>query len=164
MGGGGGGKAGHRAEFWHFPKNCCKIPYPRAKMLGQNNWNSPPREMIGGHGHKQKFKYPYPRDSKMQDNSNALPPGQSDRSKSRPIPCLCPLPPGRLDIATSYFMNSAKLSIKKCATENSTFGQLTPHSIKDKSLDDNSGSSCCVDLLEEVGPRLQNHTVHVTIT
>ena len=60
-----GGETGHRVGFWHFQKNCCKIPYPRTKMWGQNNWNSSPREMICGHGHKQKFKNPYPRDSKI---------------------------------------------------------------------------------------------------
>ena len=32
-----------RAGFWHFPKNCCQIPYPRAKMWGQIYWNSPPQ-------------------------------------------------------------------------------------------------------------------------
>ena len=62
-----GGKGSRRIgrDFDLFQQNCCKIPYPRAKMWGQNNWNSPPRKMICGHGHKQKFKYPYPRDSKI---------------------------------------------------------------------------------------------------
>ena len=29
----GGRKAGHRAGFWHFPKNSCQIPYPGQKWL-----------------------------------------------------------------------------------------------------------------------------------
>ena len=34
-------------------------------MSGQIYWNSPPQEMICGHGHEQKFKYPYSRDSRI---------------------------------------------------------------------------------------------------
>ena len=74
--GGGWGKAGHRAKFWHFPKNCCQIPYPRAKMWGQYKWNSPPGKWFVVMGTN---KY-----------SNALPPVQSDRSKSHPMPRFPP--------------------------------------------------------------------------
>ena len=60
-----GEEAGHRVGFWHFPKHCCQIPYPQAKMWGQIYLKFPAREMICDHGHEQKFKYPYPRDSKI---------------------------------------------------------------------------------------------------
>ena len=29
---GGEGEAWHTAGICHFPKNCCQIPYPRAKL------------------------------------------------------------------------------------------------------------------------------------
>ena len=50
---------------------------------------SPPWEMICGHGQEQKFKYPYPRDSRIIQMPYLR--GQSDRSKSRPMPRLSPL-------------------------------------------------------------------------
>ena len=60
-----GGSGGHRAGLWNFSKNCCKISYPGQKCEVKYNCQSPTREMICGHGHKQKFKYPYLRDSKI---------------------------------------------------------------------------------------------------
>ena len=38
-------ETGHKAGIWHFPKNCCQVPYPQAKCEAKYNWNSPPREM-----------------------------------------------------------------------------------------------------------------------
>ena len=85
-----GEEAGHRAGFWHFPKHCCQIPYPQAKMWGQ----------ISAQGNdlwsRARTKIQISLPPGQQDNSNALPPGQSDRSKSHPIPCLPP--PRWLDI------------------------------------------------------------------
>ena len=88
------GEAGHRAGFWHFPKNCCQIPYPQAKMWGQIYRNSPPQEMICGHRHEQKLQHPYSRDSKIIQ----IP---YPRAKAiDQIPALCPASPSprRLDI------------------------------------------------------------------
>ena len=77
-----GEEAGHRVGFWHFPKHCCQIPYPRAKMWGRIYWNSPPQEMICGHGHKQKFKCPYSKIIQMP----------YPRAKAiDQIPALCPV-------------------------------------------------------------------------
>ena len=92
-----GEEAGHRARIWHFPKNCCKIPYPPGqKGEVKYNWNSPPREIICGQMF-QKFKYPYPWDSKIiQMPSSPVPLGQSDQSNPCPMPCL--LPPAGLTL------------------------------------------------------------------
>ena len=87
------GEAGHRAGFRHFPKSCCQIPYPRAKMWGQIYRNSPPQEMICGHRHEQLLQHPYSRDSKIIQ----IPYPRAQAIVQ--IPALCPaLPPRQLDI------------------------------------------------------------------
>ena len=80
-GGGGGGRRGTGREFDIFKKIAVKFPNPGQKCEVKYNWNSPPGKWFCVHGYEQKFKYPYPG---PQDNSNALPPGQSDRSNPPP--------------------------------------------------------------------------------
>ena len=63
--GGRGGRRGIGRDFDIFQKIAVKFPNPGQKSEVKYNWNSPPWEMICGHGHEQKFKYPYPQDSKI---------------------------------------------------------------------------------------------------
>ena len=60
-----GGRQGIGRGFDIFQKIAVKFPTRGQKCEIKYNWNSPPREMICGHGHEQKFKYPYARDSKI---------------------------------------------------------------------------------------------------
>ena len=57
------------------------------------NWNSPSREMICGHVHKQNFKYPYPRDSKIIQMPYPMP-----KQSIKPPPYALPPHPSRLDV------------------------------------------------------------------
>ena len=45
-------------DFDIFPKVAVKFPTPGQKCEVKYKWNSPPQEMICGHGHEQKCKYP----------------------------------------------------------------------------------------------------------
>ena len=60
-----GGRQGIGRDFDIFSKIAVKFPTPGQKYEVKYNWNSPPQEMICGHGHKQKLKYPYSRNSKL---------------------------------------------------------------------------------------------------
>ena len=84
----GAGEAGHRAGFWHFPKDCCQIPYPRGKNVRSNITKFPTQRNDLWSRARTKIQTSLP--PGQQENSNALPPGQSDRSKSRPMPSLPP--------------------------------------------------------------------------
>ena len=61
----GGGEGGTGRGFDIFQKIAVEFPTSGQKCEVKYNWNSPPREMICGHGHYQKFKYPYLRNSKI---------------------------------------------------------------------------------------------------
>ena len=61
----GGGRRGIGRDFDIFKKIAVKFPTPGQKCDVNYNWNSPPHEIIYGHGHEQKLNYPYPWDSKI---------------------------------------------------------------------------------------------------
>ena len=74
------------AGFWHFPKKLLWNSLPPGKNVGSNVTEIP---------HPWNDLWSRARTRGQQDNSNSLPPGQSERSKCRPMPRL---PPRRLDI------------------------------------------------------------------
>ena len=79
-------------------------------MWGQNNWNSPPREMICGHGQEQKFEYPYPWDSKI------IPMAYPQAKVIDQNPTLCPASPCQLDIDMHIILSTPKLEFQDSNT------------------------------------------------
>ena len=93
-----GGGERHRAGFWHFPKKLLENYLLAGKNVRSNITEIlHPRKWFVVTGRNKNSNIPNPG---QPDNSNALPPRQSDQSKSRPMPRLpLPFPPPRgLDI------------------------------------------------------------------
>ena len=85
-----GGRQGIGRDFDIFPKIAVKFPTPAQKCEVKCNWNSPPKEVICGHGEEQKFKYRYSRDRKIIQMPYP-------RAKAiDQIPALCPPSPSLL--------------------------------------------------------------------
>ena len=82
---GGRGRQGIRQGFKFSKKNCCEIPYPTRKNVRSNITEIPHPENDLWSRARTKIQISLP--PGQQDNSNALPPGQSMIDQ---IPALCP--------------------------------------------------------------------------
>ena len=92
LAGGGGGRQGIGRDFDIFQKTAVKFPTPGKNVRSNITKFPTPRNDLWSRA-QTKIQISLP--PGQQENSNALSPGQSNRSKSRPMPRL---PPRRLDI------------------------------------------------------------------
>ena len=89
------GRRGIGRGFDIFRKIAFKFPTPGKNVRSNITKFSTPRNAFWPRA-RTKIQISLP--PGQQENSNALPPGLSDRSKSRPMPRFHPPPPRRLDI------------------------------------------------------------------